>query len=266
MKVAIFGDSVIAQACSKELSDRRVPFVHAEDVSKIQGSNACIIAPNQAYGDMSITAHVRWLRSILDRCVVEAVQRVVFVSSITTMGNRSPLSADQYLALNDEHDPYFCVPFAMEQEVYRYMNAGLQIVPVLASLAILKGEDDLGLLGFIQRSKVLPANAGVDLVDARDVARGIVQAERTGRAGRRYPLTGRFVMLPDLADALKAKPKFIGGSGTGRKVLIRMMPRIATSQLQPAVPFLHGLKVDDDRARGELGYRARDPLRVVQPD
>jgi dihydroflavonol-4-reductase len=111
-------------------------------------------------------------------------------------------------------------------------------------------------------------DGGFDFVDARDVARGAIEAWRRGRRGERYLLSGSWWRIDDLARAVAA----ISGVRPPRLVVPMALARAgapfveALFSLAGAEPLytrasLHALRnhrdVRHDKATRELGHAPR---------
>jgi len=124
----------------------------------------------------------------------------------------------------------------------------------------------------------LPASVdgGFDFADVRDVADGIVSAARDGVPGRLYLLSGRYVTVSELLDALAAH--------TGARVPGLKLPVGVVLPFAPLVELYYrvsgrpprftrnslrllslGVRFDASRARAELGYASR-PLEETIAD
>lgn len=132
------------------------------------------------------------------------------------------------------------------------------------------------LLADIARRKPLPLVTGVlDWVDVRDVAEGLLAAERAGRRGERYLVSGTSAPLRRLA-------RFVAHAN-GVQPPTFVVPRQAASW---GIPVLSGLlrdghgqdftpevlraldlgtRVSREKAQGQLGYRPR-PLEQTAAD
>jgi dihydroflavonol-4-reductase len=111
-------------------------------------------------------------------------------------------------------------------------------------------------------------NGGFDWVDARDVARGAILAEKTARAGSEYLLSGHWVSMQDIAAVMKeisdasitgfVCPMPVARFGapliTAYSRLFRKRPLVTTVSLN-ALHSNHN--ISHEKATRELGYQPR---------
>lgn len=229
---------------------------------------------------------VEQMRVLLDACATEGVQKVVYVSSHTTLG--SGLSIDQPADETGHYVPgavenaYFEAKGAMEAEVYRYLVAGLDVVIAIPTVVVGPGEPNPltgAFLGAVAggRAPVIPEGAMLNVVDARDVAAGVVAALRRGRHGRRYILGGSNVELSEFVDQIAAVSQRQAGQRTAAldwlhpvaKLAERAVEQVRWSNAPPIlVPFDLARRtgpVSTQRAGAELGYAPR-PLETTIRD
>lgn len=141
---------------------------------------------------------VTGMRNVLRAASIAGVRRLVYTSSLATVGPSSDPSR-----LADERDlyipgsvalPYFEVKWAMEMEAMRATAQGLPVVVVLPTAVF--GPGDIkpttgGLLLRVARGRLPGYIAGeLNVVDGRDVAEGHIAAAERGKPGRRYILGG----------------------------------------------------------------------------
>lgn len=132
------------------------------------------------------------------------------------------------------------------------------------------------LLADIARRKPLPLVTGVlDWVDVRDVAEGLLAAERAGRRGERYLLSGTSVPLRRLARFVAhangvQPPTFVvprQAAGLGIPLLSGLLRDGHGQSFTPEVlrSLALGTRVSREKAAGQLGYRPR-PLEQTAAD
>ena len=117
---------------------------------------------------------------------------------------------------------------------------------------------------------------GINVVDVRDVAEGLVRLARRGVRGRRYLLTGhnvRYAELSDLgAEVLGSRAPRVGLPSGGLRVLAAVLerPGLWLGWKPPATPDevavgTRYLYFSNARAVAELGFRVR-PVRETMAD
>jgi dihydroflavonol-4-reductase len=148
--------------------------------------------------------------NVVAACLGAGVRRLVHMSSIQALSPRpGQAEIDESCALVAPEAPsrgaYDHAKAAAERLVLGAVERGLDAV-VLNPTAVIGPFDfqpsPMGeVLLALARGKLpaLVAGGGCDFVDARDVAQGSLAAERHGRCGQRYILTGTRMTLVELA-------------------------------------------------------------------
>lgn len=168
--------------------------------------------PDQMYG-----SNVEGTRSLLDAARKQGVRRIVYTSSVATMGFTSGLASNQGIVA-DEQSPvgikdmighYKRSKFMAEQVALKAARSGADVVVVNPTTPI--GERDIKptpsgriIVDFLKRKFPAYVETGLNLVDATECARGHVQALEKGRSGERYILGGENLTLKQILDRLAA--------------------------------------------------------------
>ncbi len=145
------------------------------------------------------TVHV--MRAALDN----GAKRILYTSTESILSSRnSTVGAVEKLRLkaNDMLGPYCLSKFHAEEEVFRLVEEGAPIIVVSPTLPV--GPGDRGQTPPTRMSVAfckgeLPAylDCRFNLIDARDVATGMILAMEKGRTGIRYLLGGENLRLSD---------------------------------------------------------------------
>jgi dihydroflavonol-4-reductase len=161
--------------------------------------------PNEMY-----KSNVEGTRAILDAARKNGVQRVVYTSSVATIGftaTGSPADEDSPVSLNDMIGPYKRSKFMAEQIAMEAGRSGMHVVTVNPTTPI--GEQDVKptptgriVVDFLKKKFPAYVETGLNLVDVRECARGHVMALQKGRTGERYILGGENLTLKQILDAL----------------------------------------------------------------
>ena len=148
-------------------------------------------------------------RNVVEACLRCGVEKLVYFSSIHAYQQEPldlALDEDRPLLTHNGIPPYVRSKAAAESIARQAPERGLPTVIVIPS-AILGPYDFrpsyLGqALQLLARGRI-PAlvRGGYDWVDVRDVVAGAMQAERLGRSGARYILSGHWRSLREVADA-----------------------------------------------------------------
>lgn len=146
----------------------------------------------------AIERGVTQLRSVMEAALHAGVHRLIYGSSLTTIG--PPSSGD----LADERcpfqtpyvdNPYLMSKAAMEEEVRRYVKerglpAVIGIPTVLVGPYDVKPSSGKQILLIARRRLPFYIEGKTNVVDVRDAARGMVLLMERGRIGERYILGG----------------------------------------------------------------------------
>ncbi len=176
-------------------------------------------------------SNVEGTRSLLEAARKQGVRRVVYTSSVATMGFTSNHAAAELRSawtgegarphtstVADEESPvsladmighYKRSKFMAEQVAVAAARSGVDVVIVNPTTPV--GERDIKptptgriVLDFLKRKFPAYVETGLNLVDATECARGHVQALDKGRAGERYILGGENLTLKQILDRLAA--------------------------------------------------------------
>jgi dihydroflavonol-4-reductase len=222
----VTGDLRDAASIEKALSGCDVVFHVAADY------RLWVRDPGQMY-----RSNVEGTRSLLEAARKQGVRRVVYTSSVATMGFISNHAAAELrsagrpgaavptqaraahtstvadesspVALADMIGHYKRSKFMAEQVALEAARSGVDVVVVNPTTPI--GERDIKptptgriVVDFLKRKFPAYVETGLNLVDATECARGHVQALEKGRAGERYILGGENLTLKQILDRLAA--------------------------------------------------------------
>jgi len=167
--------------------------------------------PEQMY-----RANVEGTRAILEAARKNGVRRVVYTSSVATMGftahrsgNGHPADETSPVSLESMIGPYKRSKFMAEEVALEAGRNGMDVVVVNPTTPV--GEQDIKptptgriILDFLKRKFPAYVDTGLNLVDVRECARGHVAAFEKGRSGERYILGGENLTLKQILDKLAA--------------------------------------------------------------
>ena len=161
--------------------------------------------PNEMY-----RSNVEGTRTLLEAARKNGVRRIVYTSSVATIGftsNDTPADEDSPVALADMIGHYKRSKFMAEQIALEAGRGGMHVVTVNPTTPI--GEQDVKptptgriVVDFLKRKFPAYVETGLNLVDARECARGHVAALESGRPGERYILGGENLTLKQILDKL----------------------------------------------------------------
>ncbi len=157
-------------------------------------------------------SNVEGTRAILESARKNGVRRVVYTSSVATMGftrNGNPADEDSPVALADMIGHYKRSKFMAEQIALEAGRSGMNVVVVNPTTPV--GEQDIKptptgriILDFLKRKFPAYVDTGLNLVDVTECARGHVAALERGKSGERYILGGEDLTLKQILDKLGA--------------------------------------------------------------
>jgi dihydroflavonol-4-reductase len=157
-------------------------------------------------------SNVEGTRAILEAARKNGVRRVVYTSSVATMGftsNGQPADEDSPVSVANMIGPYKRSKFMAEQVAIEAAREGLDVVIVNPSTPI--GERDIKptptgriVVDFLKKKFPAYVDTGLNLVDATECAHGYIAALEKGRRGERYILGGENLTLKQILDKLAA--------------------------------------------------------------
>lgn len=163
--------------------------------------------PQQMY-----QANVDGTRAILSAARKNGVRRVVYTSSVATMGftsNGHPADENSPVSLDNMIGPYKRSKFMAEQVALQAGKSGMDVVVVNPTTPV--GERDIKptptgriIVDFLKKKFPAYVDTGLNLVDVQECARGHLAALERGRSGERYILGGENLTLKQILDKLAA--------------------------------------------------------------
>jgi dihydroflavonol-4-reductase len=157
-------------------------------------------------------SNVEGTRAILEAARKNRVRRVVYTSSVATMGftsNGQPADENSPVSLDNMIGPYKRSKFMAEQVATEAARAGEDVVIVNPSTPV--GERDIKptptgriVVDFLKKKFPAYVDTGLNLVDVKECAVGHISALEKGRSGERYILGGENLTLKQILDKLAA--------------------------------------------------------------
>jgi dihydroflavonol-4-reductase len=199
-------DRVIGDLCDPESIDRAmagcdVVFHVAADY------RLWVRDPAQMY-----QANVEGTRTILQAARKNRVRRVVYTSSVATMGftvKNNPVDESSPVSLENMIGHYKRSKYMAEEVALAAGRDGIDVVVVNPSTPV--GEQDIKptptgriVVDFLKKKFPAYVDTGLNMVDVRECARGHVAALEKGRSGERYILGGENLTLKQILDKLAA--------------------------------------------------------------
>jgi dihydroflavonol-4-reductase len=156
------------------------------------------------------TINVEGTRQLLNAALSHDLARVVYTSTVGTLGNRgdgTPGTEDTPVSLDDMVGHYKRSKFLAEAVALDFARQGLPLVVVNPSTPV--GPWDSRptptgqmIVDFLKRRMPAYLETGLNLVHVRDVARGHLLAEEKGRIGEKYILGHENLSLSQIFQLL----------------------------------------------------------------
>lgn len=155
-------------------------------------------------------SNVDGTRALLEAARKNAVRRIVYTSSVATIGfTRHGPNADEDspVSLADMIGHYKRSKFMAEQVALQAGRSDMHVVTVNPTTPV--GEGDVKptptgriVVDFLKRKFPAYVETGLNLVDVQECARGHIAALEKGRSGERYILGGENLSLKQILDKL----------------------------------------------------------------
>ena len=157
-------------------------------------------------------ANVEGTRSLLEAARKNKVRRLVYTSTVATMGftsNGRPADESFPVSLDNMIGHYKRSKFMAEEVALEAGRGGMDVVVVNPTTPV--GERDIKptptgriVVDFLKKKFPAYVDTGLNLVDVTECARGHVAALEKGRTGERYILGGENLTLKQILDKLAA--------------------------------------------------------------
>ena len=232
--------------------------------------------PEQMY-----RSNVEGTRALFEAARRQGVRRVVYTSSVATMGFASNGAPNERGNLADERSPvslahmighYKRSKFMAEQAALEAARSGQDVVVVNPTTPV--GERDIKptpsgriVVDFLKRKFPAYVETGLNLVDATECARGHIQALEKGKSGERYILGGENLTLKQILDRLgaiaglpspKVKLPYVFAFATGvvdEMVTGRLLGREPRATIDAVRMGKKMMFVSSAKAERDLGWR-----------
>jgi dihydroflavonol-4-reductase len=244
---------------------------------------AGLVSRKRTDADRMHRIHVEGTRLVCEAAALHGVERVVVVSSSGTIAvSRKPVVHDETFGYQDRivaRWAYYVTKIEQERLALQlHHDLRLPLVVVNPSLLLGPGDDRVSSTGdiaaFLSGQVLSLPRGGLNLVDVRDCAAGLVQAMHKGRAGQRYLLGGvnwtfrEFFREVATIAGVKC-PKLSSPTWLTlamAPLLRRLMPLIGRrfdiddTSIEMSGAFWY---CDSKLARRELGFRTRSPEQTL---
>jgi dihydroflavonol-4-reductase len=160
--------------------------------------------------DEMYRSNVQGTQAILEAAREARVRRVVYTSSVATMGftsNGHVADESSPVSLANMIGPYKRSKFMAEEIAMEAGRSGMDVVVVNPTTPV--GERDIKptptgriVVDFLKRKFPAYVDTGLNLVDVTECARGHVSALEKGKSGERYILGGENLTLKQILDKL----------------------------------------------------------------
>jgi dihydroflavonol-4-reductase len=226
--------------------------------------------------DAMYRTNVDGTRAILEAARKNRVRRVVYTSSVATMGftgNGHPADENSPVSLDSMIGPYKRSKFMAEQVAIEAGRGGMDVVVVNPTTPV--GEQDIKptptgriVVDFLKKKFPAYVDTGLNLVDVTECARGHIAALEKGKSGDRYILGGENLTLKQILDKLaaitglpspKVKVPYVLALATGvvdEMVTGRMLGREPRATIDAVRMGRKKMFVTSAKAERELGWNS----------
>ena len=228
--------------------------------------------------------HVEGARNVCEAARQSKIEKLVVVSSSGTIAvSRTPiLHTEQSPYANQivAEWPYYLSKIYAEKLAFWYVeHENLPIVVANPSLLLGPGDERQSsthdIVSFLKGQITVVPNGGLNLVDVRDAATGLIAAMKRGRVGERYLLGGPNWTFREWIDRLSAVTGIkapavslpLGLSLFGARAARRLLPLLGKPfELDDASIKMSSLYwyCDSSKAHHELGFPKRDPMDTLR--
>jgi len=220
-------------------------------------------------------SNVEGTRALLEAARKNGVRRVVYTSSVATMGftsNGHPADEESPVSLADMIGHYKRSKFMAEQVAMEAGRGDMQVVTVNPTTPV--GEHDVKptptgriVVDFLKRKFPAYVETGLNLVDVRVCARGHLAAMEKGRTGERYILGGENLTLKQILDELgkitglpspRVKLPYFFAFATGvvdEMITGRLLKREPRATIDTVRMGSKMMFASSDKAERELGWK-----------
>ena len=223
-------------------------------------------------------------RNLLSACCEAGVEKVVYTSTVGTIGLRKdgiPADEESPVKLDDMIGHYKRSKFMAEQVAREFAASGLPVIIVNPTTPV--GPGDIKptptgriILEFVKGHMPAYVDTGLNLVGVEDVARGHLLAEEKGRVGERYILGGENWSLEEILETLaricgKLMPRFrvpwtlsLIAAYLDNLVLGSILRREPLIPLEGVRMARYKMYVSTEKARNELGYNPQPAEKALR--
>jgi dihydroflavonol-4-reductase len=225
--------------------------------------------------DQMYRANVDGTKAILQAAQRQGVRRVVYTSSVATMGfngNGHPATEDSPVSLAEMIGPYKRSKYMAEEVAMNAGRSGMDVVVVNPTTPV--GERDVKptptgriVVDFLKKKFPAYVDTGLNLVDVRECAAGHLAALERGRSAERYILGGENLTLKQILDKLgeitglpspKVKVPYVMALATGvvdEMVTGRLMGREPRATIDAVRMGRKKMFVSSAKAERELSWK-----------
>jgi dihydroflavonol-4-reductase len=230
------------------------------------------------------TTHVEGVRNVCEAIKQHGVGKAVHVSSSGTIAvGPDPVHYDETAGFKNDivaEWPYYLSKIYAEKLALHYArHERLPLVVANPSLLLGPGDVRLSSTGdvalFLEGQILVIPTGGLNLLDVRDAAAGLIAAMAGGQAGERYLLGGanlsfhEWIRMVSKVSGIPA-PKMMVPTGVslfGARVMRKVYPLAGKEfKLDEASVKMSSLfwYCDTSKARRELGFTTRDALETIR--
>ena len=275
-----------AQVCFGDVTDPAslAPFFDRSGFERVSLIHCAALITIASRPDPRVwVVNVTGTKNVMRLALETGVDRVVYLSSVHAIPERTGEIAEvDSFSPELVYGQYAKSKAAAAQIVLDAAKEGLDVSIVHPSGVIGPG-DKRGKNHMIRTIRAMACGkirvstaGGYDFVDSRDVADGVLACERLGRRGECYILSGHYITIRDLLNAVRCavgrKPLRATISARTAKLIAPLAERLGlcfgdkAPLLTPtsAYTLASNGRFRHEKATRELGYRPRDILTSIR--
>lgn len=213
----LFSKAVIDQIewVEGDMFDQEVLLKAMQGVDRVYHC-AAMVSFGRGQHAVLMRTNVTGTAEVVNSCLAAGVPRLVYVSSIAALG-RDPIQpkVSESTPWKDgpHNSPYALSKFRAENEVWRGMEEGLEVIVVNPSVILGPGDWQEGsnrLFRTVYQGLKVYSPGQTGFVDVRDVAAAMIQLDQNDFLGKRFLLNGANLryktLFENIAKAFGVKP------------------------------------------------------------
>lgn len=180
---------------------------HLKDV-KVVIHCAAVVSYHKEDEDLMYQVNVEGTRNVVDTCIEEGIQQLIHVSSIAALGKKPDIDTidekDNWVE-SPMNSVYARTKYLSELEAWRGYHEGMGVCMVNPSVVIAPGDGKRSsskLLKYIWDEKNFFTEGKLNYVDARDIAKVVIDIYKRNIVGERFILNAGNIAYKDIFEKI----------------------------------------------------------------